>query len=302
MSSRPDIRNYVNPQPKGKFTAAWQVEYLPDGETYTEDKSGRVIDVLMKSIRPGAVVRVRRLFCLAPWLGTPRQRRKRMAQLVDAIKEHGGAVLEAETQLRSDVKGQCAQMLMGGYEDIASAGRGLSKGKLGRPAREFSKEQMEAMQRIWFSRRYRTRAEAVAAIQSLGIRVTGPWLYQKFGKPDRAAQTVLEVIQLIPEPPAKPERPRKGKVPSLRKRPSLVYFIRDGDKVKIGHSVKPTVRMAALTTHSKLELLAVCHGGREREASLHQRFSDHRVKGEWFTLTPEILKYIAGLKKPRKSR
>jgi hypothetical protein len=289
MDKKADVRNYINPQPKGKFTAAWQAEYLPDGETYTEDKSGRVIDAVLRSVREGAIVRVRRLFCLAPWVGTPRKRRRRMAELVDAIKERGGAVLEAETQLRSDVKGQCAQMLMGGYEDVATAGRGVAKGRTGRPAREFSKEQLEAMQRIWFSRRYRTRNEAVVALQALGIRASSAWLYQKFGPPDRKAESPLDVVQLIPP-----------SSPSPRKRTSLVYFIRDGGKVKIGHSVKPSVRMAALETHSKLELLAACHGGRIREQALHKRFKEYRIKGEWFDLSPPIIKYIASLKRAKK--
>jgi DNA invertase Pin-like site-specific DNA recombinase len=207
---------------------------------------------------------------------------------VDAIKERGGAVLEAETQLRSDVKGQCAQMLMGGYEDVATAGRGVAKGRTGRPAREFSKEQLEAMQRIWFSRRYRTRNEAVVALQALGIRASSAWLYQKFGPPDRKAESPLDVVQLIPP-----------SSPGLRKRTSLVYFIRDGSKVKIGHSVKPSVRMATLETHSKLELLAVCHGGRIREQALHKRFKEYRIKGEWFDLSPPIIKYIASLKRAK---
>lgn len=289
MSRPADVRNYINPQPKGKFTAAWQAEFLPDGETYTEDKSGKIIDALVKSVRDGAIVRVRRLFCLAPWTGTPRKRRLAIATRMDAIRDLGGIILEAETQRRSDVRGQCAQMLMGAYEDIATAGRSTSKGKIGRPGREFSKEQWDAIRQIWFSRRYKTRSQAVTAIQALGIRVTSPWLYQRLGSPDKEAKNPLEVIQLIPPiPPGQ-----------RRQRVSLVYFIRDGDKVKIGHSVKPTARMSQLRTHSELELLAVCHGGPDRERALHKRFKKYRIKGEWFTLVSAITKYIASMKRAR---
>jgi hypothetical protein len=77
MSGKPDYRNYINPGPKGsRFTANWQAEFLPDGETYTEDKTGKMIEALIGSVRPGSTVRVRRLFCLAPWRGSPRKRRE----------------------------------------------------------------------------------------------------------------------------------------------------------------------------------------------------------------------------------
>jgi hypothetical protein len=280
-----DFRNYINPQPRGKFTAAWQLAFLPDGENYLEDKGGKVIDTLTRSVRTGTIVRVRRLFCLGPWNGTPRKRREIVAKRVDAIKARGGIVLEAETQRRSDVRGNMAQMLMGAYEDIARGGRAISRNRTGRPAQEFTADQQNAMKQIWFSRRYKTRKEATAAIHSLGIKVSTALLYRIFGLPDREAANATEVINLIPDPP-------KG---SKRKRVAYVYFIKDGDKVKIGHSVHPTVRMKNLTTHSKLELLGILAGGRKRELALHDKFDKYRIEGtrEWFKLVPEIIKYIA---------
>lgn len=281
-----DIRNYVNPQPHGKFTADWQLAFLPDGETYTENKTGEVVNDMIRSVRKGTIIRIRRLFCLGPWNGTPQQRRKEIARRVDAIEEHGGIVLEAELQRRTDVRGQRSQMLMGAYDDIATVGRAVGYNKMGRPGQEFSTEQLDAMRQIWFSRQYRTRNEATAAIQSLGIKTSRTRLYGLFGMPDREPINVTEVISLIPD------AQRSGR---KKRRPDFVYFIKDGDRVKIGHSVHPTVRMKNLTTHKKLELLGVMPGGREREKQLHAKFAEHLVKGtrEWFMLVPEIVKYIA---------
>src|SRR5690348_11437251 len=125
-----DFRNYINPQPgRGKFGAEWQRSFLAPGEEYVENKTGKVFDALCRSVRKGTIVQIRRLFCLAPWRGRPSTRRRVVAERVDAIRARGGIVLEAETQRRTDVRGHCAQMLMGAYEDIATAGRSISRGK-----------------------------------------------------------------------------------------------------------------------------------------------------------------------------
>lgn len=279
------FRNYVNPGPGGRFTAEWQLAALPEGETYTETKAGGVLKQWIKSVREGDIVCTRRAFLLAPWTGTPRQRRKAIAKALDAIDEAGGIYLEAETQRRTDVRGQANALLMDAYEDIATGGRAMPRGKIGRPGAEFTDQQKDAMRQIWFSRLYKTRADATAAIRSLGIKTSTARLYQLFGLPDREAANVTEVISLIPDAPNQPSR----------KRVAYVYFIKDGDKVKIGYSVSPTVRMASLTTHTKLQLLGVMTGGHKREKILHKKFAEHLIPGtrEWFKLVPEIVKYIA---------
>src|SRR5574337_1237425 len=190
-----DFRNYINPQPHGKFTADWQRAFLPDGESYVEDKTGNVIDALIHSVRHSSIVRVRRLFCLAPWVGTPRKRRLELARRVDAIKERGGAILEAETQRRTDVRGNTAQMLMGAYDDISTGGRSISHGKMGRPGAEYTKEQTDAMRQIWFSRRYKTREQATAAVHSLGIKISRTRLYGLFGLPNRRSDEHTSELQ-----------------------------------------------------------------------------------------------------------
>lgn len=47
-----------------------------------------------------------------------------------------------------------------------------------------------------------------------------------------------------------------------------------------------------------LELRAVCQGGREEEAMLHQRFADIRIRGEWFTVSGGLKALIDAMPKP----
>jgi hypothetical protein len=76
-----------------------------------------------------------------------------------------------------------------------------------------------------------------------------------------------------------------------------VYFItaREVGRVKIGYSNKPRSRVLWLSANSPVEvaLEAVIDGGIMEEGDLHQRFAEHRVKGEWFTLCPAIEEMIA---------
>ncbi len=80
-----------------------------------------------------------------------------------------------------------------------------------------------------------------------------------------------------------------------------VYFIGDGmGHVKIGFSVNVGMRLRELQSANPLPLtvLAVLKGGCELESSLHQRFAEHRLQGEWFRLTPEIADYVSTIPKP----
>lgn len=69
-----------------------------------------------------------------------------------------------------------------------------------------------------------------------------------------------------------------------------VYFLVDGgaDSVKIGMSNNPKKRQASLQTGSteSLLLLGTIEGGRDVERSLHERFAEYRIRGEWFKWTP----------------
>lgn len=73
-----------------------------------------------------------------------------------------------------------------------------------------------------------------------------------------------------------------------------IYFIRAGDKIKIGYSTRPLGRLKALqTSHpGKLELIGTRPGSREFETELHDRFIALHVRGEWFEAKQPLLRYI----------
>jgi hypothetical protein len=71
-----------------------------------------------------------------------------------------------------------------------------------------------------------------------------------------------------------------------------VYFItcRDLSMVKIGWAFEPRSRISALQGGNPYPLVieALLDGEREVEAQVHERFADHRVRAEWFHLSPAI--------------
>jgi hypothetical protein len=77
----------------------------------------------------------------------------------------------------------------------------------------------------------------------------------------------------------------------------MIYFIRTVGRpyVKIGFcGGDPVIRMAGLQVGAvdQLELMGASAGGPSDERAWHQRFDHLRARGEWFELTPELLKAI----------
>ncbi|ARC58383.1 hypothetical protein AS850_14955 [Frondihabitans sp. 762G35] len=69
-------------------------------------------------------------------------------------------------------------------------------------------------------------------------------------------------------------------------RVDVVYYIRLGDRLKIGTSSNPRQRLARLW-HD--EVLAFERGGREVEQRRHLEFAEHRLgTSEWFGTCPEL--------------
>ncbi|MEX2408862.1 MAG: GIY-YIG nuclease family protein, partial [Rhodovibrionaceae bacterium] len=69
-----------------------------------------------------------------------------------------------------------------------------------------------------------------------------------------------------------------------------VYFARQGDRVKIGHSIQPDRRLRGLETQGGVAFIEVVlvYGGRALEQRYHRRFANSRLDGEWFTVTSAI--------------
>ncbi|QTU57362.1 GIY-YIG nuclease family protein [Streptomyces scabiei] len=98
-----------------------------------------------------------------------------------------------------------------------------------------------------------------------------------------------------PTPPAsQDEQPAmRWKIPS-RKHAPLVYFIRNGNRVKIGTStdVKRRIRTLALRPENVALLL---NGDKLLERDLHKQFADLRIGNtEWFAHEGALIDYIAG--------
>lgn len=76
-----------------------------------------------------------------------------------------------------------------------------------------------------------------------------------------------------------------------------VYLMQmDGGPIKIGRARNPEARRQQIQTGSPVPvcLIAVVQDGdRHFEAELHQRFSRHRISGEWFVAAPEIIEFAA---------
>ena len=73
-----------------------------------------------------------------------------------------------------------------------------------------------------------------------------------------------------------------------------VYFITDGQLVKIGFAKKPLNRIAALQTASSkpLSLLARMRGSYQLEHFIHTKFKHLNERGEWFRLTTSLVHFI----------
>lgn len=116
-------------------------------------------------------------------------------------------------------------------------------------------------------------------------------------------QIVSPVVQPEPETPARKQPVTEPAGPvgeeiedidDLLKQPHapVVYFLRNGTRVKIGttRNLRPRIARLALRPDN---VIRVEHGGQDYEQSLHARFDEHRVGNtEWFELRGELAAYV----------
>lgn len=181
---KPDIRGYCNPFPP-RFSEKAQAGILT-GQLYTEDKGGKVIDSLIRSIRKGSIVQVADCFLLAPIRGQTRTRREALLDRLDRIKKRGGVILCLATGYRSDNRSQCNRMLLRAYEMMGRSGQGApGRRKEGRPAVEWTKHEIDIMEGAWHRRSNTNNDERrVDMRKRLGKEPPGmTWLRNKFGSP-----------------------------------------------------------------------------------------------------------------------
>jgi hypothetical protein len=73
----------------------------------------------------------------------------------------------------------------------------------------------------------------------------------------------------------------------------VVYYMRIGDRVKIGMTTNLRSRLEAINPE---ELLAIEKGGRTVEAARHKQFADLHTHGEWFRLEGVLVEHIERLR------
>lgn len=103
------------------------------------------------------------------------------------------------------------------------------------------------------------------------------------GYPDtRVAPSILPEPLRIDLPEALPGRHQP-----------VVYFVRNGTRIKIGFTVNLVSRLAGLGLRRE-NVALLLEGGRHVEGKLHQRFAETRVSNtEWFQTSSDLLDYIA---------
>ena len=180
-----DIRSYCNPYPPRHSQAAQEAKLT--GEIYVEDKTGKIIDALIRSVRKGTVVEVTEVGLLAPVKGRPSKRRELMAERFEAIRHRGGIIREIVTGEASNT-GRYAKMILRGSEFIAKSGRaGGKRGKAGQPSIEVTPHEIAIMEGIWSSRRYNNDDERMVAIEKrTGRKFKRTWIWNKLGSPHKS--------------------------------------------------------------------------------------------------------------------
>ena len=77
----------------------------------------------------------------------------------------------------------------------------------------------------------------------------------------------------------------------------MVYFIKQGDYVKIGYTFRFKTRLFQLQVASpiKLEVLGIIEGDKNQEQLIHEKFKHISSNGEWFIYCDELKLFIDSL-------
>ncbi|MFI6228614.1 GIY-YIG nuclease family protein [Micromonospora echinospora] len=104
----------------------------------------------------------------------------------------------------------------------------------------------------------------------------------------RIASGLLDYIE-----EARKDAEQLAQDPEIDDHTSVVYYLRFADRIKIGYSRNLGSRLIAIP-HD--ELLVVEPGAREVERRRHEQFAKQRIKGEWFTITDDLMQHIETLR------
>ncbi len=87
--------------------------------------------------------------------------------------------------------------------------------------------------------------------------------------------------------------------PTRKPKKGYVYLLEGGGHYKIGRAKNPHNRSETIGTQLPYPVTLIhvveCADYEDYERSLHRRFAEKRLHGEWFDLSPEDIAYIQGL-------
>lgn len=98
-----------------------------------------------------------------------------------------------------------------------------------------------------------------------------------------------EIDQLVAMRQMIAERPSK-----TRFKQGVVYFVRFGNRIKIGFTTDLSTRMKVIPHDA---ILLTIPGNMSTEARLHRRFEHLRKVGEWFEMGDDLMEYIEATKR-----
>lgn len=188
-----DIRNIVNPHRScgaPSQIAALQADSekmgWPEGETYTQTKKGSEVDAGIASGRKErkSIIRAMWLFNLADVKGTAPKKRKSYERRIEVIHDAGCVFREAATGRQSNRAADLVAMANQASKMITDYGKGAAgQTRTGRPQKPRSATELDVMQRIWESRKFKTIDDALLAMEAKKIKnVTRGECYRRFGK------------------------------------------------------------------------------------------------------------------------
>lgn len=269
MTSINKVRGWVRGSPR--HPARKQHAALIDHCGAVYDAAKDDVHDYIKWLREGDVVLVTTLARLA-------SHRDEVQSLVKLIHLKKCVILEAGSGRRSDRVEDLADMAfdaareLAGDKPVHSRAEAIRKGNLGgHPKAERSPVQEAA---VFWKNTNLAPAEALKRMPGWTMRAA----YRDLGTRGMAAG-----------------RPRKDD--SLDPPKLKIYFVQNGDAVKIGVSKNPEQRMSELSVSSNgaIQLLAVLDGGHGDEKEFHRKFSRYLIRGEWFKYQGELAKFIATL-------
>lgn len=135
-----------------------------------------------------------------------------------------------------------------------------------------------------------TTALELGRLQHCGLELTPESVDKLIDIAIHKAEVQAKVVQYEP----KPRRSRWTDLVAGVEGP-VVYYMRIGDRVKIGTSVSLEQRLMTINPE---ELMALERGGVSVEQARHREFKALRTHGEWFRLEGRLVTHIERLRKP----